>query len=298
MQIEELEGRYADSEALLLRLTEKRQSICDTFESKRQQLVEVRSRRANTLVAAADRILAGIASKTARIDELAVLNSYFASDLMVEKVRSIADQLRELGDSVRRDDVLSRLKTIADDSVRQQRDRRELLSDGNRAIKLGQHSFSVNHHAIELTTVVRNGQLNLHLTGTQFFEPIVDPALDDAREIWEQPLASESPRVYRGEFLGYSLAQQLEKNSGSVGMNTDSFLALDESQRIVWVREAMQTRYQEGYARGVHDSDTASILAAVLESRSTLGLLAFAPKLRSLAWYVWDRLVPSDLRES
>ena len=41
MQIEELEGRYADSEALLLRLTEKRQSICDTFESKRQQLVEV-----------------------------------------------------------------------------------------------------------------------------------------------------------------------------------------------------------------------------------------------------------------
>ena len=298
MQIEELEGRYADSEALLLRLTEKRQSICDTFESKRQQLVEVRSRRANTLVAAADRILAGIASKTARIDELAALNSYFASDLMVEKVRSIADQLRELGDSVRREDVLSRLKTIADDSVRQQRDRRELLSDGNRAIKLGQHSFSVNHHAIELTTVFRNGQLNLHLTGTQFFEPIVDPALDDAREIWEQPLASESPRVYRGEFLGYSLAQQLEQNSGSIGMNTDSFLALDESQRIVWVREAMQTRYQEGYTRGVHDSDTARILAAVLESRSTLGLLAFAPKLRSLAWYVWDRLVPSELRES
>ena len=203
MQIEELEGRYADSETLLLRLTEKRQSICGTFETKRQQLVEVRTRRANSLVAAADRILAGIASKTSRIDDLAELNSYFASDLMVEKVRRISDQLMELGDSVRCEDVRSRLKTIADDSVRQQRDRRDLLSDGNRAIRLGQHTFSVNHQAIELTTLVRNGQLHLHLTGTQFFEPLSDKALDDAKEFWDQPLPSESPTVYRGEYLAY-----------------------------------------------------------------------------------------------
>ena len=39
--------------------------------------------------------------------------------------QQIADQLQDLGDSVRRDDVLSRLKTISDDAVRQQRDRRE-----------------------------------------------------------------------------------------------------------------------------------------------------------------------------
>jgi len=297
MQIEELEGRYADSETLLLRLTEKRQSICDTFESKRQQLVEVRTRRANTLVAAADRILAGIGSKTARIDELAELSSYFASDLMVEKVRRIADQLLELGDSVRREDVLSRLKTIADDSVRQQRDRRELLSDGNRAIKLGQHSFSVNHHAIELTTVVREGRMHLHLTGTQFFEPLNDPALDLARELWNQPLPSESPTVYRGEYLAFTIAENLiTQSTTSVGLNASAFLALDPASRIVSVRETMQVRYQEGYARGVHDADAANILAVILESRSVLGLLAFSPKLRSLAWYVWDRLVPNEVR--
>ncbi len=297
MQIEELEGRYADSETLLLRLTEKRQSICDTFENKRQQLVEGRTRRANTLVTAADRILAGIGSKTARIDELAELSSYFASDLMVEKVRRIADQLLELGDSVRRDDVLSRLKTIADDAVRQQRDRRDLLSDGNRAIKLGQHSFSVNHHAIELTTVVRDGQLHLHLTGTQFFEPLNDPALDHARALWDQPLPSESPTVYRGEYLAYKMADNLvSQGTTAAGLNTSAFLSLDPAGRIVSVREAMQVRYQEGYVRGVHDADAANILTAILESRNVLGLLAYSPKLRSLAWYVWDRLVPKDVR--
>ena len=288
MQIEELEGQYADSETLLLRLAEKRQSICDTFETKRQQLVEVRTRRGNSLVAAADRILAGIASKTSRIDDLAELNSYFASDLMVEKVRRISDQLMELGDSVRCEDVRSRLKTIADDSVRQQRDRRDLLTDGNRAIRLGQHTFSVNHQAIELTTLVRNGQLHLHLTGTQFFEPLIDKALDDAREFWDQPLPSESPSVYRGEYLAYSIASGM--------MNASSFLSLAESERVAIVRETMQTRYQEGYARGVHDTDAARILTEVLESQRVLGLLAFSPKLRSIAWYVWERLVPSDIR--
>ena len=305
MQIEELEGRYADSETLLLRLTEKRQAICDSFETKRQQLVEVQTRRANSLVAAADRILAGIASKTARIDELAELNSYFASDLMVEKVRRIADQLIELGDSVRCEDVRSRLKTIADDSVRQQRDRRELLSDGNRAIRLGQHNFSVNHHAIELTTLVRNGQLQLHLTGTQFFEPLSDPALDDAKQLWDQLLPSESATVYRGEYLAYSIVQMWDSSpvipkdvDTSNTMNASAFLSLDVDGRIARVRDTMQSRYQEGYVRGVHDSDAARILAAVLESRNALGMLAFSPKLRSIAWYVWDRLIPSVVRAS
>ena len=209
LQIEELEGRYADSQELLLRLTEKRQALCDLFESKRQQLVEQQTQRANTLVAAANRILDGITSRSLRIESPTELLAYFASDLMVEKVRKIAGQLKELGDSVRRDDVLSRLKAISDDSIRQQRDRRELLSDGNSAIRLGQHSFSVNQQPIELTTVVRNDTLNLHLTGTQFFQPLSDPSLDAARDLWEQPLPSESKQVYRGEYLAYCLFHEL-----------------------------------------------------------------------------------------
>lgn len=294
MQIEELEGRYADSEELLMRLTEKRQTLCDLFEARRQQLVEVQTRRANSLVAAADRILAGIASRSARIDAPEELLAYFASDLMVDKVRKIAEQLTELGDSVRSDDVQSKLKSISDDAMRQQRDRRELLTDGNRTIRLGQHAFSVNHQPVELTTVVRNGQLNVHLTGTQFYQPLTDPALDNARDLWDQPLPSESQDVYRGEYLAYQLANELRGDSGGLGIR--QYLALDAQEQSNWVRDRMQTRFAEGYVRGVHDQDAAKILTELLSMEQSLGLLAYSPQIRGLTWFVWNHLVPEERR--
>jgi ATPase involved in DNA repair/Holliday junction DNA helicase RuvB P-loop domain len=292
MQIEELEGRYAESEELLLRLADKRQTLCDLFESRRQQLVEAQNRRANSLVSAADRMLAGIVSRAGRIDEPSDLLAYFASDLMVEKVRKIADQLGELGDSVRRDDVLSRLKSIADDSVRQQRDRRELLTDGNRSIRLGQHAFSVNQQAVELTTVVRDGNLHLHVTGTQFYQPLHDPALDDAKDLWDQPLPSESNAVYRGEFLAYTLAKELLQSRAS----EQQFIKLEHQAQLDWVRDRMQKRLSEGYIRGVHDHDGALILRELLKMHRSLGLLTFPPTVRASAMFAWQRLVPETQR--
>ncbi len=295
LQIEELEGRYADSDELLMRLTEKRQTLCDLFEARRQQLVESQTRRANSLVAAAERILAGITTRSARIDEPAELLAFFASDLMVEKVRKLAEQLIELGDSVRSEDVRSKLKSISDDSLRQQRDRRELLSDGDRTIRLGQHAFSVNHQPIELTTVVREQQLNLHLTGTQFYQPLSDPSLDAARTLWDQPLPSESNSVYRGEFLAYSLANELR--SASLKFAAKDYLALTAAQKVAWVRDQMQLRFSEGYVRGVHDQDASLILNAVLHLEQSLGLLAYAPQIRSISLFVWKYLIPAERRE-
>jgi hypothetical protein len=294
MQIEELESRYADSEELLLRLTEKRQTLCDLFEAKRQQLVEVQTRRANSLVSAAERILAGIASRSARIDAPEEMLAYFASDLMVEKVRKIADQLSSLGDSVRSDDVQSKLKTISDDAMRQQRDRRELLSDGNRIITLGQHAFSVNHQPIELTTVVRDGALNIHLTGTQFFQPLVDPALEFAHDLWDQPLPSESHDVYRGEYLAFQLANELR---GAATFGVRAYFALPPNEQLDWVRDHMQPRFQDGYIRGVHDQDGAKILTEYLTMEQSLGLLAYSPSLRGVAWFLWNYLVTDEQRD-
>lgn len=293
LQIEEIEARYAESDTLLVRLAEIRQGVCDAFENRRQQLVAARTRRADGLVAAAERILSGISSRSSRILDPQELQSYFASDLMVDKVRGIANQLLELGDTVRRDDVLSKLRTIADDAVRQQHDKRELLSGNGKLIKLGTHTFSVNDQPVELTTVARNEQLWLHITGTDFFERMNSPELDTNRDLWDQHLPSESNSVYRGEYLAYSIVNEFEADANL----RNQWHEWNSEERIEWVRTRMQARYQEGYSRGVHDRDTAAIVTSYLELSQPLGLLRTAPKTRALAWFVWEYLLPSAKKE-
>jgi hypothetical protein len=46
--------------------------------------------------------------------------------------------------------------------------------------------------------------LALHLAGTDFYEPLEEPRLLAAKQFWHQDLPSESPEVYRGEYLAAS----------------------------------------------------------------------------------------------
>lgn len=294
LQLEELEGRFAEFESLITRLTEKRESLYEAFESKRLQLVEARSRRADSLVAAADRILLGVTTRALRLSDADALRGYLASDAMVDKVRQIADQLQQLGDTVRMDDVLSRLKSIGDDSLRQLRDRQELFSGDEGLIRLGKHQFSVNQQSIELTTVVRQGQIQLHLTGTQFFKPMSDPALDQARDLWDQHFPSESPQIYRGEFLAAVFAEELQQ--GRLGYSAKQFLSSTDEQRLEWMRAFMQARHDEGYSRGVHDNDACRIALSMLTLEQALGLLRYEPHIRGQANFAWQFLVPAEVR--
>lgn len=315
LQLEELDGRFAEFDELLLRLTVKRESLYEAFAARRQHLVEVRSRRAETLAAAATRILEGINSRALRLADEEALRTYFVSDLMVEKVRHIAEQLQTLGDTVRMDDVLSKLKIVADDSLRQLRDRNDLFTGDAGQIRLGRHTFSVNRQSIELTCVARDGSLQLHLTGTQFYQPLHDPALEQACDLWQQLLPSESPQLYRGEFLARVLYDHLkagqlragqpragqshvdQSRQSQVHNDLQPWLALDQEQRVNFVRTAMQSRHDEGYSRGVHDRDAALIITHLLELDHGLGLLRYAPDVRGPAWFVWQRMVPPTVRE-
>ena len=65
---------------------------------------------------------------------------------------------------------------------------------------LGKQAFAVNTQPLDVTTVVRDGEMCLHLTGTQFFEPMADDALAGARDLWNQELVSENQDVYRASF--------------------------------------------------------------------------------------------------
>ncbi len=118
------------------------------------------------------------------------------------KVRELVERLGELDSRVKADDVEARFKSIKEQALRSLRDKSEIYEEGGQVIRLGpRHRFSVNTQELDLTIIPRDGELNLHLTGTEFFEPIENSQLMALRQYWEMPLESESPQLYRGEYL-------------------------------------------------------------------------------------------------
>ena len=149
VQVEELEGRFADFEEYAGELAARRVEVMERIAAKRQALVDERSRKADGWLRAAERILqsaAGRALSFAKPDEL---NAWFGSDPLVAKVRAIIGDLRAIGDQVKADDLEGRLKAVREDGLRAVRDKSELF-DGGAAVKLGRHRFSVNTAPLDL----------------------------------------------------------------------------------------------------------------------------------------------------
>ncbi len=302
VQLEELEGRFGELDEFLGDLAAKREEVNDALGARRQALLDERQRRVQNLVSAADRILQGVARKARSAANADELNAYFASDPMVAKIRDLAAQLAALGDTVKGDEVDARLKTARQDALRALRDREDLYEDGAAVIKLGRHRFNVNTQALELTLVPHGGGLALHLSGTDFFEPIEDPALEGARDLWDQQLISETDEVYRGEFLAGSMLEDAE--AGRHGLSIDGLrkASLGEAAPgkgavgepnpglLAAVRAYAADRHDEGYERGVHDADAALILEKLLAIRATAGLLRYESGARALACLAWASL--------
>ncbi|MEM8734058.1 MAG: AAA family ATPase, partial [Planctomycetota bacterium] len=64
------------------------------------------------------------------------------------------------------------------------------------------------------------------------------------------------------------------------------------------VRTEMQSRHDEGYSRGVHDSDAVKILNTLIDMSSRLGLQRFAPSTRGIARMVWMAMVSKGTRQA
>lgn len=296
IQIEELEGRFAEFDEFVPQLAEKREQVYAAFETRKLQLIEARNKRAQALLSAADRILKGIRTRVESLKAVEEIHSYFAADLMIAKVRDIVRELGELGDSVKVDDVQSRLKTIREDAVRQLKDRQELFVRGENVIRLGRHLFNVNVQPLDLTTVLRDGQMYYHLTGTNFFEKVDDPRLEAARDLWEQELVSENREVYRGEYLAYLLLRGTPENPHREPGPGARLPALQLEELTAQVTQFMGPRYSEGYVKGVHDHDAARILQALLEMQQTIGLLRYPARARALAAVFWRHFADQDRR--
>ncbi|MCA9567939.1 MAG: ATP-binding protein, partial [Myxococcales bacterium] len=283
LQLEELEARFSDFDAFLPQLAEKRDEVYEAFSSRKQTLLDERQRRIGNVLTAADRILGGVKRRAGTFKTEDELNAWFASDPMVMKLRALADQLLALGDSVKSDELQSRLKSSRQDALRGLRDKLELFEGDDNLIKLGKHRFSVNTSALELTLVPRGDGLSLHLTGTDFYEPVTDPGFLATRPYWDQTVISEDATTYRAEFLAASLLFAAERGQGGLSVGQIEEAMLQESALLERVRAWAADRYEEGYDRGIHDVDATHILQKLLALRRTADLLRFGARDRAVA---------------
>ncbi|MFD6971565.1 DNA repair ATPase [Streptomyces sp. NPDC059949] len=286
VQLENLESRFAEHDGFLTEITKKRTEIHDAFSAREQTLRDARARRGEALADSARRVLEAVTRRAAGLQSLDEINTYFASDPMAAKVRRTADELRRLGDTVRAEELEGRLLAARQEAGRALRDRSELFSDGGGTIRLGRHRFAVTRQAPELTLVPHQDGLAFALTGTDYRSPVTDPEFAATRPYWDRQLPSESPEVYRAEYL----AARLLAERGAEALAAADLPAL--------VRQAAEAAYDEGYERGVHDHDATAILAALLRLHANAGLLRYPPRERAAAALFWAHATTAEYRAS
>jgi len=306
LHLEDLESRFSDFDDFVAQLATKREEVYEALSARKQSLIDQRQRRAEQLNSAATRILQGIARRTQTLTDADALNAFFAGDPMVAKLRETARKLRELGDVVRADEIEGKLKTSRDEAARSMRDKKDLFEGNENIVRLGQHRFSVNTQAIELTLVPREGVPHLHVTGTGFFEPVTDPALEQAREYWEQELVSETADVYRAEYLAYtSVIPSVSRGTWGVGgalsvpttLNVPRTHPGPSTHARDDIAAMAAARYDEGYERGVHDHDALLIAEKLRGMMSTAGLLRYTAAARAAAALFWAYFDDEKLKE-
>ena len=291
VQIEELEGKFSEFDEFIDKITTKREEIYNSFESKKISLVEARNKRANTLLQSADRILKAIQNRISKFKEVSEINGYYASDLMIEKLRNIVKELVELDDSVKADTIQSQLKSMKEEAIRQLKDKTELFVDGANIIKFGVHQFSVNIQPCELTTVFKDEELYFHLTGTNFYEKVNNAELSDYKDLWGQSIPSENDAIYRSEFLACQVFNYYLLSLNGT-LNT-----LSEEEILEHIREFMGQRYNEGYVKGVHDLDASIIVKELIELNKSAGLLKYSTNARACACLFWNKFTNPDLKD-
>lgn len=286
VQVENLESRFAESDDFLGELADKRDEVHEAFSARKQTLADARARRSQRLADSATRVLQTVTRRAGALADTDAIATYFTSDPMPAKVRRLADELRELGDQVRAEELDGRLKSARQEALRALRDRTDLYAADGRTLRLGSHHFAVNTQPLDLTLVPHGDTLALALTGTDYRSPVTDPDFAATRPYWDRPLPSESPEVYRAEHLA---ARLLDQHGPA---------ALAETDLPAVVRQAAEAAYDEGYQRGVHDHDATAILATLLRLHEGAGLLRHEPAARATAQLFWAHGTTAEERES
>jgi len=272
LRLDGLEARFAGAEGPAAELAERRQEIQQAFATRRQALLDEAAARADRLADSALRALEALRRRLAGLHTPEDIRSALAADPMALRVGAAAAELRELDDQVRAQELADALTGAGQTALRTLRDRADLSADGGATVRLGRHRFAVRREPVELTLLPEGEGLAFAVTGTGYRRPAHVPGLLAGREFWTQPLVSESPELYRAEYLAAGLL--------------DTVSATGE-ELLPQVRGAAEQAYDEGYERGVHDQDAALILGALQRLRAGAGLLEHPAEVRAAAQLFW-----------
>ena len=275
VQLEELESKFSDFDDFALKIADKRDEIIKAFNSKREQLVEQTNKRTNSLEQIGLRVLKNIENKSKTFSEKEEILAFYSSDLMIDKMRQIIQELKDFKDVSKAENLENLLKKSQEDTLRVLRDKTELFVDGQNIIALGQNKFTVNTQQLALTLLNRNNELFYHLTGTSFYQKVKNEEIYRYQDIWNQEFVSENQLVYRAEYLAYQ-----------------AFLARNEKHFDAekFINQIIEQNYSEGYIKGVHNFDALRIFTELVNINSKLDVLQFDAPTRTTAQVFWHSL--------
>jgi len=276
VQLEELESKFSEFDDFALKIADKRDEIIKAFNTRKEQIVEQINKRTSSLEQIGLRILKNIENKSKTFATREDILSFYASDLMADKIRQLITELKDLNDVSKAENLENLLKKSQEDALRILRDKTELYVDGQNLIALGKHTFAVNNQSLSLTLLNRNGEMFYHLTGTSFYQKVKNNEIQDFSDIWEQELVSENKEVYRAEYLAYKtfLASRNSKD-------------FDAEQ---FITQTVEQNYSENYIKGVHNFDALQIYNVLKSMDEKLDLLRYEGELRATAQIFWNSL--------
>ena len=276
VQLEETESKFSEFDDFALKIADKRDDIIKAFNTRREYLVEQVNKKSSSLEQIGLRVLKNIENKSKTFATREGILSFYASDLMIDKVRQLIAELKSLKDVSKAENLENLVKKSQEDALRILRDKTELYVDGENIIALGKHKFAVNQQSLSLTLLNRNEQLYYHLTGTSFYQLVKKEEIQQYRDIWSQELISENNEVYRGEYLAY---KAFEASRSSQNFNAEKY-----------INQVVEQNYSENYVKGVHNIDALDLYDALKSIDDRLGLLRFTPKLRAISQLFWHSL--------
>ncbi|MCP3854164.1 MAG: AAA family ATPase [Actinomycetia bacterium] len=274
VNVERIEARYADDPERVASVAEQRERVAEIIGNRRTELADARARRAARITEAANRLLATIGRRAAEVDDDAAVAGFFAADQMVSRVRSLADDLDELGERGLAQEIRAELAATAEEAARQVRDRKALTADDG-SIDFGGFRFAPNHQPFDVVlSPAGDGRIGAAVTGTEYRADVTE-RLGEFADLLDQSVPSETPTIYRGEYLAWVVMAEAEKADGVAELISR---AAAPDRMVDHCRAAAERRHLDGYQRGVHDDDAARILSSVLPHS------AAEPRLRHPGW--------------